>query len=433
MRQALRGSRRPVLLAVSGGMDSMTLMHAASRVAAGKMAGVASFDHGTGPAARAAAAHVARAAASLGLPVVLGRAPDAAASQDEDTLRRARWAFLHSAAAAHGAVVATAHTEDDHLETVVMRALRGAGARGLAALYAPASGILRPLLDIRREQVREYASERGIEWIEDPANLSDRYFRNRVRRDLLPALLAAQPSLGAELLDLSRRAAGWRRDVESFVSANIRHERAGGALSVAAPDLAGYDSEALAVLWPALASRMGLALDARGTRRLSKFTIDATVGAVMPLSGGWEVMRRRDSFELRRTRLRDAAPSAQVPTGGALHWGRWHFQPRTSVHEVEVVQAGHLRSPWEASLPTDRPITVRAWQPGDRLWMGAGRRRRVKRFLAEAGVDGTERQGWPVVLAGDEVIWIPGVRRSDAATERSGRPGVLYHCDVDDR
>ncbi len=84
-------------------------------------------------------------------------------------------------------------------------------------------------------------------------------------------------------------------------------------------------------------------------------------------------------------------------------------------------------------LPADVPLAVRAWRPGDRMRARAGgTARRVKRFFADARVPGMDRAGWPVVLAAGEIVWIPGVRRSDAATVQPGRPGVRYECDRND-
>jgi tRNA(Ile)-lysidine synthase len=104
--------------------------------------------------------------------------------------------------------------------------------------------------------------------------------------------------------------------------------------------------------------------------------------------------------------------------------GSWRF----SCIEAPVI--GVEADPRWATLPNDLRITVRAWRDGDRLAGGDGvPARRVKRWLAEAGVAGPERRGWPVVLADGEIVWIPGVRRSDAASVRSGRPGLCYLCE----
>ena len=85
---------------------------------------------------------------------------------------------------------------------------------------------------------------------------------------------------------------------------------------------------------------------------------------------------------------------------------------------------------WSAGFLTSSRLTVRQWRDGDRMRAtGDAAPRRVKRFLRDAGLTGPERAGWPVVVCGEEVVWIPGVRRSDAATVRSGRPEAVYVCE----
>jgi tRNA(Ile)-lysidine synthase len=119
----------------------------------------------------------------------------------EADLRAARWDFLRGVAERFDGVVCTAHTADDQIETVLMRILRGAGARGLAALSAE-SGIARPLLGFSRTQLLRYARRFRVQWIEDPSNGSAKYLRNRLRRDVLPALRQVRPSIDAELLEV---------------------------------------------------------------------------------------------------------------------------------------------------------------------------------------------------------------------------------------
>ncbi|HEU4563051.1 MAG TPA: tRNA lysidine(34) synthetase TilS, partial [Gemmatimonadaceae bacterium] len=234
------GEHTRVVLAVSGGRDSMVLLEAAAAAARSRLAAVATFDHGTGAAATAGCDAAERRARALGLPVERGRADGALRGEAE--WRDARWRFLRAAAARHGAVVATAHTEDDQVETVLMRALRGAGARGLAGLYAPppagappavASPVVRPLLALARDAVAAYAAVRGVRWVEDPSNLSRRHLRNRVRLDLLPALERARPGVSGELLDVARRAAEWRAEVDEWISRSLDVRVEQGALAVA--------------------------------------------------------------------------------------------------------------------------------------------------------------------------------------------------------
>lgn len=416
VRAATRGRR--VALAVSGGRDSMALMHACARVARDSIAVVATFDHGTGPAASKAAALAAREATSLGLPVVLGHAAEPGATEAE--WRAARMTFLDDVARRTGSVVATAHTRDDQVETVLMRVLRDAGPRGLAGLYAEGSRV-RPLLDVSRADVAAYARASGASWVEDPTNESTRFLRNRVRRDLLPAFSRVAPAFEAEVLAIARAAAEWRRRLDDTITGGIEVHRLGDGIAVSAADLGGLSHEALCVVWPALAARAGLMTDWRGTERAAAFTIDGRVGAGVPLTGGWMLTRTPDAFELRRA---GDAPGDAVVLGASTAWDAWRFA---------VVSSSPAKlDAWLARLPEGKPLTVRAWRPGDRMRAG-GMTRRVKRFLSDAGISGKLRARWPVVLCGDEIVWIPGIRRGDAVAARPGRPGVLIRCACTER
>jgi tRNA(Ile)-lysidine synthase len=427
-RRAALDVDAPLLLAVSGGLDSMVLLHAMAAAARAQVAAVATFDHGTGPAATAAAAHVAREAAALGLSVVMGRigTDEKPAASREASWRRARYEFLRSAAAPFGARVVTAHSEDDQIETVLMRVLRGSGARGLAGLYAPAD-LVRPFVGLRRSALAAHARDRRIRWHEDPSNLSPAHLRNRVRHDLLPALRAADPAIDEMLLGVARRAAALRAELDAHVTVNVGAHVTGRSLHVQRSELSGYSADSLAVVWAALAGRVGLALDRRGTHRLASFTISGGDVGSVPLSGGWRVEASTDRFVLRRPPAGGAAV-ARLPDQGSLEWGAFRFRAAES---GEVNAGGQA---WVAALPLASRLTVRGWLAGDRLAPAAGQqRRRVKRYLSEAGVRGLDRRGWPVVVADDDVVWIPGVRRSDAATERSGRPVRSYVCERIDR
>lgn len=421
VRAALAPHRR-VVLAVSGGLDSAVLLDAV--VAAGlrhRVAAVATFDHGSGTPAARAAAFVARAAARLGMPCVVGRVTGreaAVAEPGEATWRAARWTFLRDVAAAVNAVVVTAHTRDDQLETVAMRILRQAGPRGLAGLDTDGP-VVRPLLTLPRSTVAAYARTAHVSHVTDPTNRSHRFLRNRLRLDLLPALRAAAPSFDLWLLDLGTRAATWRRNVERVAAAVPLARDTAGRVVIASDPLLTYSSGELATLWPALAARAGVTLDRRGTDRLARSTLGARVGARIQLSGGVEVVRVHDGFAFGT--LARAGDDAVRPLDRAVTVGRWHFSQRPA-------DGGDDR--WTASFAAGTALTVRAWRAGDRMCgPGAATPRRVARFFADAGIVGADRHGWPVVLVDDEIVWIPGVCRSDAASVRSGWPAVGWGCE----
>jgi tRNA(Ile)-lysidine synthase len=465
----------PVVLAVSGGRDSVVLFDAVLAAAPAAVRLVATYNHGTGPAAAAALRHVRALARAAGAPVYAGRARGAPAAT-EAGWRDARWRFLRRAArrAGAGATVATGHTADDQLETVVMRLLRGAGARGLAAMYAPQPGIVRPLLAVSRAEVAAYAAARGLAWVDDPANGSRRHLRNRVRHDLLPALLRARPTLGAELLDAAARAAACRAALDDVAAAIVGLRVAPGD-GLAGPGgeqwrdgvpiarlaaLVDLSAEALLAVWPALAARAGV-------RRLAAFTRQCVAAAHQgrppaggaTVAGGVHVTVERGAAmgSPEWAMVARRAPPHRAPGGGApavpdaaavaldpgaprgVRLGRWRLRVLGRAPTAAELDAG--RAAW---LPAGRRYEVRGWRPGDR-WRpaDAGAARRVKRFLADRRVPAVARAGWPVVVeatspgdapaargaSGGQIAWVPGVRRSSAAPARPGQPGFFLLCD----
>ncbi|MFN2377112.1 MAG: tRNA lysidine(34) synthetase TilS [Candidatus Binatia bacterium] len=206
---------QPVVVAVSGGGDSMALLEIVALLAPrlGLDVHVACIDHNQRPEAAAEVELVRAAARRLGA-TFHPRRVDPGGS-DEDSLRRARHAALEEIRLAAGArFILLGHTSDDQIETMVFRFLRGAGPGGLSGMRQARPPLLRPLLGVPRAELRRVLEARGVAWAEDPGNESDRYARGRLRSRLLPAIEAAfgQGAL-RHLLDLAPR---WRDD-EDFL------------------------------------------------------------------------------------------------------------------------------------------------------------------------------------------------------------------------
>ena len=412
------GDGERFVLAVSGGVDSMVLLDAAADVASERIS-VGTFDHATGAAASEAARLVVARCADLGIDCRQGVASVAARTEAE--LRRARWRFLNDLSARVGGPVATAHTADDQIETVLMRTMRNAGARGLAGL-ATDGPVLRPLLGVRRVEIVEYARARGLAWVEDPSNTSLRFFRNRVRHELLPALRSVAPAIDAYLLAVGMRAAAWRRDMEAVIDEelDVLLLESDQGLDVGAAGLKGCSVFELRELLPAIVARGGAVLDRRGIIRLAEFARRSRVGARVQLSGAWEVTRSRSALQLRASSSGEPTP-ATLALSETTTWGGWRFSPLAGVR---------VDTPWGAVLPNNRPVTVRAWRAGDVMVAGATPRpRKVKTLLSRAGITGYDRVNWPVVVAGEEVLWIPGVRRGAIAADSAGQAGLSFVCE----
>lgn len=197
-----------VVVACSGGPDSVALTDVLARLQGelGVTLVVASVDHGLRPEAADDVAHVRRLADGLGVPF---RALEVRVPAEGPSLqaaaREARYGALRQLAAREGARrVAVGHTQDDQAETVLARLLRGAGVTGLGGI-APRrrDGVVRPLIDCRREQIRAHLAHRGLEAVSDPSNEDPRFERARLRRAVLPALEAEDPRLVPHLAALA--------------------------------------------------------------------------------------------------------------------------------------------------------------------------------------------------------------------------------------
>lgn len=287
------------IVAVSGGIDSMVLLDAVVATRPVTTFRVATFDHVSGPHSAIAVDLVERVSLGAGASVIVGRSMSVD-RPSEASWRDSRMNFLRAAAAEHRAELCTAHTRDDQVETVLFRELRGAGARGLAGLRA-GGDIRRPLLGFGRDDVVRYARAAKVAWVEDPTNESRTHARNRIRHELLPALRAVRPAFDETMIDIGERAARWRDDVDRAVDSlvDFNADVAAATLEVSVASLKPFGPDSLAVIWPALLARIGVAADWRGTRRLVEFTKQASTGRQIQLSGGWVVVRHRTGFEVR--------------------------------------------------------------------------------------------------------------------------------------
>ena len=193
----------------------------------------------------------------------------------------------------------TAHTRDDQAETVAMRILRDASARGLAAMAWPSSGVVRPMLGLDRADVGRFVRAARIPYMEDPSNTDPVYLRNRLRADLIAAVERTRPGFREALVGIGRRAAAWRSELARLVDL-LGARRVGDAMVVEAEALASLTPAGLAVVWPEVAGRAGFVLDRRGIERMAKWTPRALPGQRTPLSGGVVVGRTARTFVVRR-------------------------------------------------------------------------------------------------------------------------------------
>jgi tRNA(Ile)-lysidine synthase len=195
-----------MLVAVSGGIDSMVLLHVLSRL--GERLGLTLFaegvDHGLRPEAGAELDRAERFAEQLGVPFGRSCVKLAAGGNLQARARSARYAALRARARELGAsLIATAHHADDRAETVLLRLLRGTSPRGLGVLPALSGDLVRPLIRARRADVEAHARRHQVPFSEDPSNRDARFLRARVRHELLPLLVELAPGIVSSLTALA--------------------------------------------------------------------------------------------------------------------------------------------------------------------------------------------------------------------------------------
>ena len=273
--------RTRVLVAVSGGGDSVALLHLLHRFAARRRIEltVAHLDHALRRGSAVDSRFVARLAASLGLPLIASRRDVAALRRKdespEEAARRVRRAFLLEAANDAGAVaIATGHTVDDQAETILMRLARGAGPTALLAMTPAGPGpFVKPLLGLERAALRAWLRKKRLPFRDDPSNGNQAFDRNRVRRLVVPTLAKAlNPAAARHLVE----AAGRLREDATYLDALAREHFE--AIATRRADVLVLRARELAALPQALAARVALiALVAAGCdpRRISSRHVDA--------------------------------------------------------------------------------------------------------------------------------------------------------------
>jgi len=244
---------------------------------------------------------------------------------------------------------------------------------------------------------------------------------------LLPAIRASSPDFESDLLRISRDAADLRERVETQAQEFVLEPRPGALLAIDAAGLAELPDDSLRLLLPALVARAGITVDRRGLVRLGD-VVRSGAGARGQISGGFEAVRGRDDLTIVRL-LSANNHSTKLRASGETTFGRFRFVAEPGGN-LKGAGEGTIADPWRIYIPKSAELVVRQWHPGDRLRIDLmGRQRRVKRFFADAGVVGPLRLGWPVVVRGDEVVWIPGIRSGQEAITREERM-IQYTCEL---
>ncbi len=449
-RLGLRGAR--LLLAVSGGADSVALLYGARAIAADYSLGleVGTVDHRLRDGSAEDADHVEQLCASLGLPCHRRALTLPKGENVEAAARRERYLALEQMAAP-GALIATAHTLDDQAETVLLRLGRGCGLRGLGAIHEQRGRLVRPMLEVTRSEVEAYLDALGVEAREDPTNRSMAFARNRVRALVMPALREALgPSAPAALARVARAAREDEALLERQAAAEYRRasvapllgfsKREGGrSLEFSASLLAKLEPALLARVLAMATRELGLSLSYDNLSKLCALVRSPSPRA-LSFSGG-EARARYGRLAITAGGM-GATRASPSPVASQIElWGPGDYVLGGGERLV-ITEVRRGAKPGEASIPECSegarlllpskgvrwPLLLRHREPGDRFRPWGGGEKRLKEWLIDRKLPREERGAlWLLVEKGEggawsRVLWVlgqaPGVAKVAPDGER---------------
>lgn len=401
-----------VLCAVSGGRDSMALLHKLAALAEqeGFRVAAAHYNHRLRPTADRDEETVRRWCEEQKIPCLVGGGDVKAAAEEtgenlEAVARRMRYAFLEEAADELGADrIATAHHRQDNAETLLLHLLRGTGLQGLTGIAPVRGRIIRPMLTTDREEIDRYILRHRIPYQEDETNGDTAYFRNRLRLQALPLLEDLAPGsirrMGETALLL--------QDENAALEAAARRllpERTGDRFCLSHNLLAGESPALRRRLVRAAAAELGLIL----TREQTEKVLALASGSYLDLGEGVWAAKKPHELILGRACGREAPVALRH---GEQRWENW----LVTVEEMDA-PAGETEGIC-LTCPAEE-LTLAVWDGSGRLNVGNGSRT-VKRLFADRGIPVEKRGEHPALYRGERVAAVFGVAADEALTPRPG-------------
>jgi tRNA(Ile)-lysidine synthase len=416
--------RARIVVGLSGGVDSVVLLHVLVRLAgrSGAKPSAVHVHHGLSPHADRWAGFCAGVCRDLGVELheVRVAVPRRSALGLESAAREARYAVLRQQQAD---AVALAHHADDQAETVLLQLFRGAGVRGLSAMPScrmlePATGLrlVRPLLSVARAEILAYAEKAGLSWVEDSSNRDPAFDRNFLRGTIVPQLTRRFPGLRQTLgrTALNMGEAARLLDQLAVIDAGaVQQGLAVAALAALSPERARN-----ALRWY---------LEQQGVPPPGRDRLDEALRQVLGARRDARLQVNLGPVRLRRHRGRlHLEATARTRRAG---WSvTWSGEPQLDL--PEDLGAIRFESARGAGLSLaslrGHAVAIRGRSGGERLRLAAGRRSRtLKNLLQEAGTPEWERDRLPLLFAGDALVWVPDIGMDERFAARPGDEGVL--------
>ncbi len=419
-----------LVVAVSGGPDSVAallLLHELGNAHGFEVVG-AHFDHQLRPDSAADKEFVTDLCERLGVPCMTGEGDVRLAAREmrmgvEETARRLRYQFLAFAAQRQGAAaVATGHTSDDLVETVLHHILRGSGVRGMRGMLpsAPLPGmpslpLIRPLLTLARDDTVAVCEAAGVDYRRDPTNAEVEATRNRIRHAVLPQLREENPAIDTAILGLAESARELFRSVEASADRVQPRDRVPGAVVFDLAAVRELGGEARLLLLEREAAFLKVEVDANRTRLRNLDSVLAGGGGRVAF-GGLAIEASAGLVRLTDGQQTPPAIDEQflnIPGAATAH-------DRVVQAATEPFVSGEDAPP-TAAVPTDAiegALRLRALRPGDRLRY-RGVRRKVSGVLKNARVPAWDRRELVAIAGREDVVALLGPNVAIA----DGRPG----------
>ena len=411
-----------VLVAVSGGADSVALLHLLSGLAADwrLRLHVLHVDHQLRAESAADADFVRALGARLGIPVDVATVAVDRRGSLEAAARSARYAALEACATRIGAErIALGHTADDQAETVLMRLVQGAGVRGLSGIPPVRGAIIRPLIELRRSALEPELERAGLAWVEDASNRDLKFLRNRIRHELLPLLSDSyNPEIATALVRLSSLARETVGALDRAAEAELDRLAVWGdrAATLRLEALRALPRPVAAEVLRQAAARLGSRAPLRAWAHRGLKRVFAVPAPRRPFKLGGVTVEVSGAL----ARLATAPPPTLIERAVVVP-GRTELPEIGQALEARLVGADAYAIPRESgrvAFDADglaTPLVVRPRRRGDRFVAFGGVERRLKTLLIEAKVPRWERGRVPVVEAGGTIVWIGRLRRGAAA------------------
>jgi len=410
----LHSGKYPLLLAVSGGVDSVVLLDVLSKLKLELTVAHCNFQL-RGKESDSDEQFVKRLSEQYGIPFYSKRFDTntfAKANQlsIQEAARKLRYDWFNQLIAAHGfAYVTTAHHADDHVETVLMNIFRGTGIAGLHGILPVQGKIIRPLLGIKRTAILAYAHQHNIKWVEDASNASDKYSRNFIRHHIIPAAQEVYPNAVDNIL----------ASIERWREAELIYNDAVNKIKQDLFEVKQHEIHIPVLKWKKLVPIQTITFellqpfgfDSKQTNEAIKL-LDAHTGSYIA-SDSHRLIKNRNWMIIAPLK-QDGQDNIIIDINeSAVVFDRHQLEQRLiESNDYQLQTANHIAAIDAAKISF--PLVLRKWKQGDYFYpLGMAKKKKLSKFFIDQKFSKTEKEQCWILTSGDKIVWVVGHRMDD--------------------